>query len=267
MDFPEYYGFIRTFLMDKGIPDEEFRIDFIPGDGSARLFRRIYTSNSFPSFVFMENHPANARLKKENLAYLMIGEHLHSKGLPVPKIIRSDLNKGWFIIEDMGDTTLQDIGKKDGRILIYEKVLEVLFKMQVEGKKDFNTENCCQTKVYDEYIMRHYESDYFREAFLSNYLKIKNDLSDLDSPFDYLSSIASRADKSYFLHRDFQSRNIMVYNGQPIILDWQGARLGPLPYDLASLLIDPYGDLHMNEKGYQIWTKTIKPVLLKYYSE
>jgi len=77
---------------------------------------------------------------------------------------------------------------------------------------------------------------------------MKSDWRELEGPFDYLSSIASKADNKHLLHRDFQSRNIMVNNNQLGILDWQGARLGPLSYDLASLLIDPYVDLSADEK-------------------
>ena len=248
MNLSKYHDFIRSFLKDTGLPDKGFKIHSIAGDGSIRLFRRIIISNSFPSFIFMENMPSNTYQEKENLAYLMIGGHLHKKGLPVPEIYRSDLNKGWFILEDLGDINLQDMSKGDNRLLLYENVLETLFGLQTEGKKDFNTKYCCQTRVYDEYVMRRYESDYFRDAFLSNYLEIEKDLSDLDGPFNHLSSTASKADNSYFLHRDFQSRNIMITNGRPGILDWQGARLGPLSYDLASLLIDPYANLSRAEK-------------------
>jgi aminoglycoside/choline kinase family phosphotransferase len=98
--------------------------------------------------------------------------------------------------------------------------------------------------------MRCNEADYFRDSFLSNYLGMKSDWQELEGSFDYLSSIASRAYNQHLMHRDFQSRNIMVNNNQFGILDWQGARLGPLSYDLASLLIDPYVELSSNEKKY-----------------
>ena len=60
--------------------------------------------------------------------------------------------------------------------------------------------------------------------------------------------MASRADNGFFLHRDFQSRNIYLSEDKIGILDWQGGRLGPLAYDLASLLIDPYTALTVRER-------------------
>ncbi len=103
--------------------------------------------------------------------------------------------------------------------------------------------------------MRRYEADYFRDAFLSSYLGLTRDWSELEGPFDHLAEMASRADNHFFLHRDFQSRNIMVSDNRTGILDWQGGRLGPLPYDLASLIIDPYTDLsdHEKDKIYQYY--------------
>ncbi|MDB9822164.1 phosphotransferase [Deltaproteobacteria bacterium] len=243
--------FINSFLKDKGLPFKEAKHFTLAGDGSKRHFIRISPLSSGPDFVVMENYPANEYLKKENLAYLMIGKHLFKKGLPVPEIYRFDLTNGWFIMEDMGDKNLQDkILKNRNRIVIYEKVLDILFRLQIEGLQSFDTGWCCQTKSYNQLVMRRYETDYFRDSFLSNYLKIKNDWPELEAPFDYLSSTASDADNQHLMHRDFQSRNIMPNNDQPGILDWQGARLGPLSYDLASLLIDPYVDLAYDDKNH-----------------
>ncbi len=199
----------------------------------------------------MVNPPDNEYGRKENLAYLMIGNHLFKKGFPVPRISRSDLANGWFIIEDMGDKSLQDYSAyhKD-RLPLYETTVENLFRMQIEGVKDFDTKWCCQTKTYDHSVMRHQEADYFRDSFLSNYLGIKDKWPELEAPFDYLCSMASKANNRHFMHRDFQSRNIMIHNHKIGVLDWQGARLGPLAYDLASLIIDPYVDMSANEKRY-----------------
>jgi aminoglycoside/choline kinase family phosphotransferase len=96
--------------------------------------------------------------------------------------------------------------------------------------------------------MRRYEADYFKEAFLGTYLGLRNDRLGLESSFEHLIEEASKAEDAFFLHRDFQSRNIMFTAKKIGILDWQGGRLGPLAYDLASLLIDPYTNLTVQEK-------------------
>ena len=200
--------FIISFLKEKGLPFREIQSRPIAGDGSKRLFKRIIPSESGPSFVIMENYPSNAYLNRENMAYLMIGKHLFQKGLPVPQIYRHDLVNGLFILEDMGDINLQDISLKDSnRLLLYEKALDLLFKLQVHGAKGFNRDWCCQTKTYDSLVTRHYEADYFRDSFLSNYLGLKKDWPELEDPFNYLSSKALEADCRHLMHRDFQSRN------------------------------------------------------------
>ena len=241
--------FINVFLKDRGLPTNEIESYSLAGDGSRRLFRRLILSNSSPTFIVMENPPNNEYLKKENLAYLMIGKHLFKKGMPIPEIYSFDLENGWFILEDMGDRSLQDEAfHSKNRIVLYKKLSEILFRIQIEGAEGFNTDWCCQTERYDSFVMRRHEADYFRDSFLSNYLGMNREWAELEEPFNHLAAIASMADNHHFLHRDFQSRNVMVSNDKLGILDWQGGRLGPLPYDLASLLIDPYANLSHDEK-------------------
>jgi aminoglycoside/choline kinase family phosphotransferase len=180
----------------------------------------------------------------------MIGRHLFAKGLPIPEIHRYDLEKGWFILRDCGDRNLQDLVRHSrDRIPVYEKVVEILFRLQIEGSQGFDPAWCCQTGRYDQRVMRAYEANYFRDAFLRKYLRLKADWPELEVPFEHLIEVASAADGRYYLHRDFQSRNIMVSDDGMAVIDWQGGRLGPLAYDLASLLIDPYTRLSDEERN------------------
>jgi hypothetical protein len=198
----------------------------------------------------MENRPIRDFSRRENLAYLKIGEHLSEKGLPLPRIYRHDLDQGWFLEEDLGDTKLQDVasGQKD-RCALYEKVAEILIRLQIQGSQGFNPAWTCQTKTYDRVVMRRYESDYFKNAFLGQYLGMKNQPPELERCFDHLADTASRAESRFFLHRDFQSRNILMSEDRIGIVDWQGGRIGPLGYDLASLVNDPYTGLSGEEKN------------------
>jgi aminoglycoside/choline kinase family phosphotransferase len=245
---PELSAFIASFLKDMGLPGEGLQFHSLPSDGSKRRFWRL-SPQSYTNFVAMENTPTDDFAKRENVAYLMIGRHLFQKDLPVPEIHRFDLTNGWFIMEDFGNTSLQDSAlRKEDRVSIYERVIEILFRLQTKGAEGFNTEWCCQTERYDPFVMRHYEANYFKDAFLHKYLGLEKDSPGLEGAFNHLVEIASKADDHYFLHRDFQSRNIMVKEGKIGILDWQGGRLGPLAYDLASLLIDPYTELSTYER-------------------
>jgi aminoglycoside/choline kinase family phosphotransferase len=236
-------AFVQEFLGESG--------SFAPiaGDGSRRIFWRIGDPKSNLSWIAMENAPTDDYTKRENAAYLNIGRHLRDKGLPLPEIYRFDLDKGWFIMEDFGDVSLQTACERAReRIPLYLPVVEILFQQQTRGSEGFNTAWTCQTDTYDRNVMRRYEVDYFKEAFLKTYLGFRKEWPGLESSFDHLIEEASKAENRFFLHRDFQSRNIMLKGNKMGILDWQGGRLGPLAYDLASLLIDPYTMLAVPEK-------------------
>jgi aminoglycoside/choline kinase family phosphotransferase len=248
---PNISLFIKTFLSDvigyKGEPV------FIPlySDGSQRQFHRFGDSKGLHTFILVENPPRTKVLSKENISYLKIGKHLFQKGLPVPEIYRFDLDQGLFILEDFGDHLIQDeILEGKTRTKIYKKVIELLIKMQFDALNDFDTNWCYQTKQFDRYCMRVFESNYFKDAYLINYLGLKKDWPELEEPFEYLAQQAESAGMNSFLHRDFQSRNIMITPKGLGVIDWQGGRLGPFPYDLASLLIDPYVCLSHDEQVY-----------------
>ena len=244
------YFFIQSFLKGKGIDEKKFYMSKLAGDGSTRIFERISIISLDKSYVIMENRPVNDLIKRENSAYLKIGQHLFKKGIPVPEICSCDLDEGLFILEDAGDRNMQaEVLESKDRIPVYEKVLEMLLRIQTEGKEGFNTDWCCQSKSYNAGLMKEKEAHYFRDSFLLNYMKFDFDTSSLEKAFDRIIMMADRSEKTFLMHRDFQSRNIMCPAKNKIaILDWQGARLGPLGYDLASLLFDPYTDLPGNER-------------------
>jgi aminoglycoside/choline kinase family phosphotransferase len=246
----EFIAFIGGFLKDLGLGSAVFEWRAIPGDGSRRCFFRIVPLFFGRTFIAMKNDPVDDLARSENSAYLMIGRHLREKRLPLPQIHACQLEKGWFIMEDLGAISLQEVASRDkDRVSLYKRVVEILIPLQIMGSKGFDPAWTCQTETYDAFVMRRYEADYFRDAFLCHYLGIKKEWPELENPFNHLAEKASLAEKEFFLHRDFQSRNIMVFRGRIGVLDWQGGRLGPLAYDLSSLLIDPYTSLSEEEQA------------------
>ncbi|MFZ7112765.1 MAG: aminoglycoside phosphotransferase family protein [Desulfatiglandales bacterium] len=246
----ELKKFVSEFLQGLGLSGPQSEWESVPADGSKRLFWRIRSQPCGARYMVMENAPLDLFSKKENLAYLKIGRHLHGKGVPVPEIYRHDLEKGWFIMTDLGETSLQSwASRHSDRAPFYEQAIEILFRLQTRGAQGFHTRWTCQTARYDREVMRRYEANYFRDAFLNNYLGLKKEWPELERPFDHLAEEASRANGCYYLHRDFQSRNLIIDGDRIGIIDWQGGRLGPLGYDLASLLIDPYVHLNREERN------------------
>ncbi|HIC85169.1 MAG TPA: hypothetical protein EYP06_02600 [Desulfobacterales bacterium] len=236
--------FICSFLMGRKKEPAQAEILPIPGDGSTRTFFRIRLLENAISYIAMANPPTTEYAYKENTAYLYIGSHLKRKGIAVPHIYAWDLARGLFILEDFGDHSLQDATKASGDpYQLYQGVIEILLKIQLRGRDGFDVNWTCQSTHYDKTVMRKYEADYFVRAFLEGYLDYHAPKRELGKSFHHIAQMASTAAPVYLMHRDFQSRNIMVMDSEFGILDWQGARLGPLGYDLASLLIDPYVDL------------------------
>jgi aminoglycoside/choline kinase family phosphotransferase len=235
--------FVRVYLAENELLWEE-----IAGDGSPRLFYRVIGKKG-KSWVVMVNErpPKDQRGVTENDSFLYIAQHLREKGIPVSEVYHHDMARGWFIMEDLGDRHLQTEVlsiKRDRRRLIetYQKIIDFLIRIQVEGREGFDLA-CTHNAPYDQVFMLAWESGYFHAAFLKGYLGLDMPDEELREELEDLAQRAAEARSEYFLYRDFQSRNIMVKGRELGLLDFQGARLGPLQYDLASLLLDPYVEL------------------------
>ncbi len=229
------------------VTDEEVKPVLIrlAGDGSNRHFYRL--SGSRGSLIVVLPEGSDAVHLKENAAYYYIGRHLASKDVPTPIIYDYDRATGAIIMEDLGDTHLEQAVKEanDAREVErwYLEATEILVNMQVRGAEGFDARYCCDTPRYDRKLMLERESGYFVDAFLRGYLGLGVTWPDLAPDFERLADRAGEPDTGFFLHRDFQSRNLMVCKGRLRLIDFQGGRFGPLAYDLASLLFDPYVDL------------------------
>jgi len=140
---------------------------------------------------------------------------------------------------------------------LYTETLKVLVHMQFKAHEGFDPDWCWDSPAYDKKLMLEKESSYFRESFCRGYLGLTSFDAGLDKEFHALADRAAAEPSCFFLHRDFQSRNLMVHDGKIRVIDFQGGRLGPIGYDLASLLIDPYVSL----------AEDIKDELLAYYMQ
>ena len=213
----------------------------LAGDGSDRRFFRLPGS---PTKVLLWHPYAPGREINENDSYFQIGRHLRAKGAPVPEILHYCREEGWMLLEDLGDINLEAVLKTqsaDTQIRFwYRQALDILVQMQVDGLAGFDTAWCYDTPVVDGAFLRERECLYFVLAFLQGYLGLKMAAMELAADFERLTKAAVATHGLYFLHRDFQSRNLMIKNGRLRVIDFQGGRLGPLGYDVAALLIDPY---------------------------
>ena len=130
----------------------------------------------------------------ENDSFLYIARHLRKKGVPVPEVYHHDLKRGWFIMEDLGDRHLQTEvlrikGDRGQLIETYQKIIDLLILIQVEGRKGFDL-NRTHNAPYDQGFMLAWESGYFHFAFLVGYLGL--DIPD-EVLRDELEELAQRA--------------------------------------------------------------------------
>ena len=214
----------------------------LQGDGSDRIWYRVAHQDN--SLIVVDHGPPAESGVCEADSYAKIGQHLHGRGIPVPRIFAYHRPSGLIVLEDLGDLNLQRLvqrtGDADEVLEHYKKIIDLLIMMSLEGAKGFEPEFTYQTPRYDRELILERESRYFVEAFLHDYCALPVDFHDLQGEFETLAQKALEHPFTGLLHRDFQSRNILVSNDAYYFIDFQGARLGPLPYDLASLLIDPY---------------------------
>ena len=115
--------------------------------------------------------------------------------------------------------------------------------MSRRGAAKFDQTWTYQTPVYDRNLILEKECRYFQEAFLNGYFGYKIRFQELEPEFSLLADSALQNPTLGFMHRDMQSRNIMLADNTIFFIDFQGGRIGPIQYDLASLLIDPYVQL------------------------
>lgn len=211
------------------------------GDGSDRRWYRLCDG---PRHLILADHGIRRDLNVQEVdAYVSIGTHLHRKGIAVPQIHLYDTFSGLVFVEDLGDTHLQRAvqgGTPETVASLYEQVIERWIDMALKGREGFDTAWTYQSASYDRTLILEKEARYFTEAFLQNYLGLTVTYDTLAAEFEQLADGAVAYGVTGFMHRDFQSRNIMLHADGIYFIDFQGGRLGPLQYDLASLLIDPY---------------------------
>ena len=228
-----------------GSKGNQIKSERLAGDGSDRRWYRLKTPQS--SLVMVDHGIHDNESCGEVDAFVSIGHHLLSQGCPVPKIYLYDKFAGLVYMQDVGDTHLQDEVKRTSDaasvLALYKPIVQKLISMSIKGLKGFKSSWTYQTPSYDRELILERECRYFIEAFLINYLKRHDTYTELETEFSLLAQNALNFAITGFMHRDFQSRNIMIDKGDVYFIDFQGGRQGPLQYDLASLMIDPYTQL------------------------
>jgi aminoglycoside/choline kinase family phosphotransferase len=188
-------------------------------------------------------------VREENAAFIEFSRHFRRCGLLVPEIYAEDLSRGAYLEEDLGDTTLFEFLSSHRTadavapevVEAYRKTVAELPRFQVEAGRELNYKVCYPRSSFDRQSIA-WDLNYFKYYFL-RLAGIPFNEQALEDDFGRLTKFLLTADRDYFLYRDFQARNVMLREGRPYFLDYQGGRKGALQYDIASLLYDGKADL------------------------
>ncbi len=186
---------------------------------------------------------------KENRAFIEFSKHFLNNGIPVPEFYAENKDTTAYLEEDLGDTTLfQFLGKRRTPagfpaevVSAYQDVVRWLPKMQITAGATIDDKWCYPRKSFDKQSML-WDLNYFKYYFLT-LGGIPFHEEKLEEDYQVFADYLLAAERKYFLCRDFQSRNVMLKDGKPYFIDYQGGRRGALHYDIASLLYDAKADV------------------------
>ena len=200
----------------------------LSGDASFRRYFRVKKNEL--SYVVMDCPPDKENLK----SFISVTEKLHDARVNVPELFECDQENGFLVLSDLGDDLYSRKLDSETVYCLYTDALEAIVKMQTNA-------DCSDLESFDELYQE--ENNLFIDWFLGNHLEINRDDSYMDSinvEFNKLNELLKEIPQT-FVHRDFHSRNLLVTNtNNPGVIDYQDAVIGPVTYDLVSLLKDCY---------------------------
>lgn len=225
-------------------------------DGSDRRYYRIShqtrpTRATLASKVIMQLGDEDKKnLQANRLEWIAIRDYLEQNGFLVPKLLATMPNTGLLVTSDLGDQTLADRiqQSEDPTTDIWHHYSQAIKIIERFLRLIPAPHQLWSSRVFDFDKFRQ-EITFFSQHFLKHYDLIPNPLEEaqVNREADILCRKAASA-SSFFTHRDFHSRNLMVTRDGLAIIDFQDARKGPSTYDLISLCFDPYVNITLNQR-------------------
>ncbi len=231
-------------------------VETMAGDASTRRYHRVRVPGGAPTSVVVMELP-DEPLKSEEatapgarppeLPFLNVQRYLAAGGFPVPRVYEADMQRGLVVLEDLGDRTFESAVRDAAageRQRFYRAAISQIVALQELGDRGADPTCIAFSRRFDEPLLR-WELEHFKEWYLEAERGVKLDEADsraLGAAFDWLARELAAAPAT-LVHRDFQSRNLMVVGeGGPDlkVIDFQDALLGSRAYDLVALLRDSY---------------------------
>ncbi len=218
--------------LNKWQPGHNIVLESLEQAGSNRqYFRFLHQGQTF----ILTYNPLNI---PENNAFVEFTKHFSSKALHVPSIVYVDEELKFYVQTDLGNDSLFGYIKKEGFsdhvFELFKKTCASLAELQVVGGQEIDYSNCIATRSFDKQAI-YSDLLYFLYYFVRA-LDLPYDKNLLLNDFEMLSNYLMQEENQYFMHRDCQSRNVMIREGKAYFIDYQGGMQGALQYDIASLL-------------------------------
>ncbi|MEE1207284.1 MAG: RNase adapter RapZ [Muribaculaceae bacterium] len=178
----------------------------------------------------------------ENETFLYLDRHFLDQGLPVPEVLAVSDDRMSYLQSDLGDMLLFNAIEKGRKTASFsaeersllEKTIRLLPDVQFKGAVGLDFSKCYPASQFDVRSIM-WDLNYFKYCFLKA-TGLDFDENRLEDDFQALAEVLMRSQSSTFMYRDFQSRNVMIKDGEPWLIDFQGGRKGPFYYDVASFL-------------------------------
>lgn len=208
------------------LPSIDYQIEPASNDASFRRYFRVTSQDV--TWIVMDAPPE----QEDTEPFIKIASFLYQQGIHVPKITAKDVESGFLLISDFGNRAYLDELNDQSADNLYQAAIDSLIDIQLCPSQDI------KLPYYDRSLLQR-EMDLFPQWFLGKHLDISTPVF-LENTFDKL--IASALEQpQVIVHRDYHSRNLMhTANNTPGIIDFQDAVVGPISYDLVSLLRDCY---------------------------
>lgn len=226
-------------------------INWLAGDGSSRQYYRVHLSHLTPvtlqhkSAVLMQ-YESSKTFNNESYDWTHLAQQFQHFGIKTPQIFKVLPASNAILIEDCGDITMErhinSIDNKEKREQVLEQsfskagsIIVHLLKLPMRQQKLWDSRSFDKDKLL-------FELDFFYNHYLVNFLKLNLDTRQTKAIREDFNNLAEHlANRNqYCVHRDFHSRNILIKEDHPVLIDFQDARSGPITYDLVSLCYDSY---------------------------
>ena len=209
-------------------------VNELPSSGSNRRYFRL---TGTPTLIGVSGTSI-----EENQTFLYMADHFRKKGLPVPEVVAKSENNTLYLQEDLGDMLLFNAIEKGRKTNVFDeeekqllhKTMRLLPTIQFIGADGMDFSYCYPQSEFNSRSIL-WDLNYFKYCFLkATGIEFQEDR--LEDDFQKMANVLLRNSSETFMYRDFQSRNVMIKDGEPWLIDFQGGRKGPIYYDVASFL-------------------------------